>query len=48
VRRRLEGPEASFDFPVCRDLAAEGFTDYAVFALPFCHQPRSFVSLAIC
>jgi len=46
VRRRLEGPEASFDFPVCRDLAAEGFTDYAVFALPFCHQPRSFVSLA--
>jgi len=32
LRRRLEGPEAQFDFPILDDLKARGATDY--FALP--------------
>jgi adenylate cyclase len=46
VRRRLDGAHACLDFAVCEELAREGFTDYAAFALAFSHQPRSFVSLA--
>ena len=33
VRRRLEDPQAPLDFPVVRELRAEGATDYA--AMPF-------------
>jgi len=33
VRRKLEQPEAKLDFPVVRDLKAEGATDYV--AMPF-------------
>lgn len=35
IRRRLVGPTAQFDYPVCRELAAEGFTDYAARGLRF-------------
>lgn len=40
LRRRLTGPEAQLDFPICRELAAQGATDYAVFALQFTHGRR--------
>ena len=33
VRRRMESPDAKLDFPVVRDLKAEGATDYV--AMPF-------------
>jgi adenylate cyclase len=35
LRRRLVGSEAQLDFPVLKDLAAEGATDYFAFAVPF-------------
>jgi len=35
VRRRLEGPDAVLDFPVLRDLARQGVTDYVAMPLPF-------------
>lgn len=35
LRRRLVGVEAQLDFPVLKDLAAEGATDYFAFAVPF-------------
>lgn len=35
VRRRLVGPDAEMDFPVLEEIAAEGYTDYAMFPLPF-------------
>lgn len=46
IRCRLEGPEVDTRFPVCADLAREGLTDYAAFALAFAHHARSFVSFA--
>lgn len=33
VRCRLVGPDARLDYPICRELAAEGFTDYTARAL---------------
>jgi adenylate cyclase len=35
LRRRLVGPEAQLDFPILKDLAAEGATDYFAFAVAF-------------
>lgn len=35
IRRRLAGPAAQLDYPVCRELAAEGFTDYVARGLGF-------------
>ena len=35
LRRRLAGPGAMIDFPVLEDFAAEGLTDYILFAQPF-------------
>lgn len=45
VRRRLVGADAQLDYPVCRDLAADGGADYLCLAIPFA-GPRSFVSFA--
>jgi adenylate cyclase len=35
IRRRLEGPDAVLDFPILRDLAALGATDYVAMPLTF-------------
>ncbi|MEX2628845.1 MAG: adenylate/guanylate cyclase domain-containing protein [Tistlia sp.] len=35
LRRRLRGPEASLDFPVLGELAAEGMSDYRAFVARF-------------
>ena len=35
VRRRLEGPETELDYPVLRELAERGMTDYAAMPLTF-------------
>lgn len=35
VRRRLEGPDAQFDFPILEDLVALGATDYVAMPLRF-------------
>ena len=45
LRRRLVGPDRDLDFPICRELAAAGATDYAVFALPFADRRRVGVTL---
>lgn len=35
LRRRLRGPDAQLDFPILEEFAAQGFTDYIAFAVPF-------------
>jgi adenylate cyclase len=35
IRRRLEGPESAFDYPILHDLKREGFTDYLVTPMRF-------------
>ena len=35
IRRRLEGPESAFDYPILHDLKREGFTDYLVTPMKF-------------
>ena len=35
VRRRLEAADAVLDFPILRDLRAQGMTDYAAMPMPF-------------
>jgi adenylate cyclase len=35
IRRRLEGPESGFDYPVLHDLKREGMTDYLVTPMKF-------------
>lgn len=35
VRRRLTGPDAALDFPLLEEVAAQGYTEYAVFPLAF-------------
>jgi adenylate cyclase len=35
VRRRLEGPESAFDYPILHELKGEGFTDYLVTPMRF-------------
>ena len=34
LRRRLEGPDAQLDFPILKELRAEGATDYVAMAMP--------------
>src|SRR5262245_6781492 len=34
-RRRLQGPDARLDYPICEELAAQGYTDYAIWPLRF-------------
>ena len=34
LRRRLEGPDAQLDFPILKELRAEGVTDYVAMAMP--------------
>jgi class 3 adenylate cyclase/uncharacterized protein (DUF427 family) len=46
VRRRLEGVEASLDFPILRDLRAQGMTDYAAMPMPFSDGQVHALSLA--
>ena len=35
VRRRIEAPDCPLDFPILNDLKERGYTDYAVYPLPF-------------
>lgn len=46
IRRRIEGANAPFDYPVLHDLKAEGATDYVAMALPFSDGSRHFISWA--
>ncbi len=46
IRRRLAGPDAHLDFPICRDLADEGATDYLAMLLRYGGGRRSFISWA--
>ncbi|HYD98172.1 MAG TPA: adenylate/guanylate cyclase domain-containing protein [Alphaproteobacteria bacterium] len=41
VRVRLEGTEGALPYPICEDLRAEGFTDYAMVALPLTDGRRT-------
>lgn len=45
IRRRLEGPEAQFDFPILTEMREQGATDYAIFALNFGALVRSSISI---
>jgi adenylate cyclase len=44
IRRQLAGPSAQLDFPICRDLAEEGATDYLIMPLNFSDGRRTYVS----
>jgi adenylate cyclase len=44
IRRRLTGPDAQLDFPICRDLAGEGASDYLILPLHFSDERRTYVS----
>jgi adenylate cyclase len=44
VRRTLIGPDAQLDFPICRELAVQGHTDYLALPLIYSDGRRSFVS----
>lgn len=46
MRRRLTGPDALLDFPVLEDLAAEGYTDYAILPVRFSAKQPIAISLA--
>lgn len=46
VRCRLTGPEADLSYSICRDLAAEGLTDYVVFPLRFGNGEVTYISFA--
>ena len=46
VRQRLAGPETALDYPISRDLAAAGGTDYAAWALTFSQGQRTIFSIA--
>lgn len=45
VRRRLTGPDARLDFPICQEVAAQGGTDYVALALAFSDGRRHGMSL---
>ncbi len=45
LRRRLEGPDAVLDFPILKDLVAEGATDYVVMPLEFSDQQLNILTL---
>ncbi len=44
IRRQLCGSGAQLDFPICRDLAREGATDYLILPLNFSDERRTYVS----
>ncbi len=44
IRRVLDGPNAQLDFPICRDLAESGSTDYLILPLNFSDERRTYVS----
>jgi adenylate cyclase len=44
LRRRLEGPAPQLDFPILKDLADEGATDYVAMPLGFSSGQTGFVS----
>ncbi len=46
IRRRLEDPDCPLDFPILQDLAAEGWCDYYMCALPFSDRLVNVVSFA--
>jgi adenylate cyclase len=46
IRRRLVGPGAELDFAICRDLAAEGATDYLCVPIELHEGRRTYFSLA--
>jgi len=46
VRRRLTGPEATLDFPIVRELAEAGATDYVALPLTFSDGQRHALTLA--
>jgi adenylate cyclase len=46
VRRRLHGPDVTFDFPILKDLVEEGNTDYFVTPLVFGNGDRHAASWA--
>ncbi|MBM3558116.1 MAG: adenylate/guanylate cyclase domain-containing protein [Alphaproteobacteria bacterium] len=46
IRRRLEGPDAVLDFPILKDLAEEGTTDYMVMPVPFSDRKINAVTFA--
>jgi adenylate cyclase len=46
IRCRLVGPDADLSFPVCRDIVAEGGTDYLVLPVELAGTSRSFASFA--
>ncbi len=46
IRCRLRGPNADLRYPICRDLATEGATDYFCIPLDLGDARRTYVSLA--
>ncbi|MBK8266340.1 MAG: adenylate/guanylate cyclase domain-containing protein [Nannocystis sp.] len=46
IRCHLTGPGADLSFDICRELAAEGLTDYAVYPLLFGAGERTYFSFA--
>ena len=44
IRRRLTGPDAKLDFPICRELAEQGATEYFILPLQFSDERRTYVS----
>jgi adenylate cyclase len=46
IRCRLSGPDADLRYPICRDLAAQGATEYFALPIEFGDGQRTFVSWA--
>jgi adenylate cyclase len=46
VRCRMTGPPSESEFPIVKDLRAEGLTDYVVLAIPFADGSHKALSLA--
>jgi len=44
LRRRLEGDDATLDFPILKELKAQGATDYVIMPLDTRAGPRNFIS----
>ena len=44
IRRKLTGPDATLDFPICTELRDEGATDYLILPLCFSDGRRTYVS----
>lgn len=44
IRRRLTAPHAVLDFPICKELADQGMTDYLILPLNFSDGRRTYVS----